>query len=176
MPDDEPAGVAGAEDVDSEGARVTPSPAGANPSPRMIVGLVLFMVVLAAFLAWMLTIGGETDAQRNLRELDARASPAPQGDPPMPASAGRVIYDAQCIACHGRGAVGGPGGPALVAKRYTPPRWEDQDLANVIYGGRGSMPAFSDRLSLEELAAVVAYIRWEQGLPVPGTQVRESPA
>lgn len=142
----------------------------------MILGVVVFMMALAAFLAWMLAIGGETDAQRSLRELDARASPAPQGDPPMPASAGKAIYDAQCIACHGAGAAGGASGPALVAKRYTPPRWEDQDLANVIYGGRGSMPAFSNRLSIDELASVVAYIRWEQGLPVPGAQVRESPA
>lgn len=153
----------------AKSSRVTPRAVDTAPSRKMIAGIVLFMMTLAAFLVWMLSIGGETDAQRNLRELGTRVGPAPEGGPPVPAAAGMAIYEAQCTACHGPRAMGGPSAPALAVKRYTPPRWEDQDLANVIYGGRGSMPAFSDRLSIEELAAVVAYIRWEQGLPVPGT-------
>lgn len=147
-----------------------------GPPAAMLVGLTVFMVVLAAFLVWMLSKGGETEVQRNLRELDSRVSPAPRGEPPFPASTGKLVYEAQCVSCHGVAASGGPGGPALVTKRYTPPRWEDQDLANVIYGGRGAMPSFADRLSVEELAAVVAYIRWEQGLPVPGAKFASPPA
>lgn len=135
----------------------------------MLVGIGIFMLVFAAFLLLMLWQGGETKSQRLQRQLESRAAPAPVGEPPAPASIGKQVYEQHCLSCHGPNAAGGAGGPDLTMRRYTPPRWEDQDLANVIFGGRGLMPSFSDRLSVEELAALVAYLRWEQGLPVPGT-------
>lgn len=134
-----------------------------GPPIATIVGVSLTLLALAGFLVWMFFAGGVTPEQRVMRELNEPVAPLPKGDPPPLAAAGRDVYERQCASCHGS-RLGGGSAPNLRARRYTPPRWEDQDLANVIYGGRGSMPAFRDSISPGELAGVVAYLRWEQGV------------
>ncbi len=120
----------------------------------------------------MLAYGGVSPAERARREVEKPIGPLPTGDPPPIAAAGRVIYERNCMSCHGSRLSGGSA-PSLRARRYEPSRWTDQDLANVIFAGRGEMPAFKDTLSAGEIAAVVSYIRWEQGMPLP--EVPESP-
>jgi mono/diheme cytochrome c family protein len=88
-------------------------------------------------------------------------------------SHGAEIYVwANCSACHGGLGYGGAG-----------PRFRNDKLLSAdtyvvgqILMGRGIMPAFKDRLSNEEVAAVATYIRTSWGNdfgPVSSTRVAE---
>jgi mono/diheme cytochrome c family protein len=74
---------------------------------------------------------------------------------------GQAIFSTRCASCHG--ADGGGGfGPALagvVTKRFPNPA----DQQAVVANGRGSMPSFSDSLTPEQIAAVVAFTRTKLG-------------
>lgn len=84
------------------------------------------------------------------------ASPAaPEGDAEL--QLGQEVYRKSCSSCHGADG-GGGAGPKLagnVAERYP----EIADQMAVIANGRGSMPAFGDALSAEEIEAVARYER-----------------
>lgn len=76
---------------------------------------------------------------------------------------GAAIYNAQCLRCHGgRDGTGGIAGtPPHTDEGHT---WHHSDLrltAVVMRGGgaRQEMPAFGDRLSAEEVRAVLAYLK-----------------
>lgn len=135
-------------------------------SPRTMAILVVGVLALAGTVVSLLLRGGTSPAERARRELDRPLNPLPTEEPPPLAAAGRLLYERHCMQCHGPRLQGGSA-PALRARRYDRVRWSDQDIANVIYAGTGSMPAFGDVLSVGEIAAVVAYVRWEQGLPLP---------
>jgi len=86
----------------------------------------------------------------------------PQKPAPIPyagtANTGKAIFQTRCAACHG--ADGGGGfGPALrggvVVSDF--PNVADQEA--VVARGRGSMPAFADSLTPQQIAAVVDYTR-----------------
>ncbi len=72
--------------------------------------------------------------------------------------AGRSVYIRNCASCHGS-AGGGGRGPRLDEGRTldTFPSVEDQ--VSFVSEGKGGMPAFSDRLSAEEIEDVVRFIR-----------------
>jgi mono/diheme cytochrome c family protein len=73
------------------------------------------------------------------------------------ASSGKEIFTANCARCHGPEGEGGVG-PRLagtVVAEY--PDIEDQEA--IVRDGRGSMPSFRDRLTPEQISAVVAYTR-----------------
>ena len=135
-------------------------------SPASIVFLGVFFATVAGVVAWLIAYGGISPQERARREIEKPIGPLPTGEPPPIAAAGRVIYERNCMSCHGSRLSGGIA-PSLRARRYDSSRWTDQDLANVIYAGSGSMPAFKNTLSGGEIVAVVSYIRWEQGLPLP---------
>lgn len=71
---------------------------------------------------------------------------------------GERVFARNCASCHGRGGDGGMG-PKLadgrVVERYPDPR----DHREVVVEGRGAMPAWGDRLTDEEIDAVVRYER-----------------
>jgi mono/diheme cytochrome c family protein len=70
---------------------------------------------------------------------------------------GAALYDDNCAGCHGGDGSGGIG-PRLagtVVAKYPDPA----DQIAVVTNGRGGMPAFGDRLSDEEIAAIVDYTR-----------------
>lgn len=96
------------------------------------------------------------------------------GWPPMPKVSlkpvtktlekGREIYLANCQACHGkdgRGVV--PGTPDFTNATWWSEELEEeggtQGLIKVILNGRGAMPGFKDRLSIENIKAVLAYVQ-----------------
>lgn len=139
---------------------------GTRLSPRTMAILVVGLLALAGTVVSLLLRGGASPAERARRELDRPINPLPTQEPPPIAAAGRLLYERHCMQCHGPRLQGGTA-PALRARRYDRVRWSDQDIANVIYAGTGSMPAFGDVLSAGEIAAIVAYVRWEQGLPLP---------
>jgi mono/diheme cytochrome c family protein len=73
------------------------------------------------------------------------------------ATTGEEVFTASCARCHGPEGEGGVG-PRLagtVVVEY--PDIEDQ--VAVVRDGRGSMPSFRDRLTPEQVQAVVAYTR-----------------
>jgi mono/diheme cytochrome c family protein len=70
---------------------------------------------------------------------------------------GQQVYRQNCASCHGTKGDGGsaPRLAGVVAGRY--PNIDDQIA--VIAEGRAGMPAFGERLSQEDMAAVAAYER-----------------
>ncbi|MFQ5680046.1 MAG: c-type cytochrome [Gemmatimonadota bacterium] len=79
---------------------------------------------------------------------------------------GENLFKRQCVACHG--AKGKGDGPAAAALTPRPTnltdaklmsKLTDEELAAIISGGKGSMPAFSKLLTSEQLDAVVRYVR-----------------
>jgi mono/diheme cytochrome c family protein len=67
------------------------------------------------------------------------------------------VYATNCAPCHGaelEGGVGpglGPGGPA---QGHT-----DAELVAIITNGRNAMPAFVDKLTQQQIADLVAFMR-----------------
>ncbi len=108
----------------------------------------------------------------------AGSPPAETGAGPV-VTRGRTVYQANCASCHGAQGEGQPGWKMPRADgAYLPPphdstghTWHhsDQHLLDIIrrggqaaYGGTGftsGMPAWGDRLSEDEIAAVLAYIK-----------------
>ena len=79
---------------------------------------------------------------------------------------GRALYQAQCVACHGKRGEGD--GPAAAALNPRPPnltdaarigRLSDDSLAQIIAAGRETMPAFGKLLTADQVQEVVAYLR-----------------
>ena len=68
-----------------------------------------------------------------------------------------ALYVEHCASCHalnGTGSVGPPIGDGIANEKYT-----RDEMIEQVRDGQGSMPAFSDRLSESEMAAVVDYVR-----------------
>jgi mono/diheme cytochrome c family protein len=81
------------------------------------------------------------------------------------AEKGKIVYDTNCLPCHGeRGKGDGPIGAAL---RPSPTPLisskarvrSDSDLLTIIRDGRGVMPAWKNRLKEQDIQNVLAYIR-----------------
>ena len=71
---------------------------------------------------------------------------------------GAAVYAGRCASCHG-GDGGGGSGPALADGRMVEAFPEVADQVAVVTDGRNGMPAFSSRLSAEEIEAVVEFTR-----------------
>jgi mono/diheme cytochrome c family protein len=71
---------------------------------------------------------------------------------------GAAFYGQSCAGCHGGDGSGGIG-PRLAGGRVVANFPDPQDQIAVVTNGRGGMPAFAERLSAEEIAAVVEYTR-----------------
>lgn len=65
--------------------------------------------------------------------------------------AGKQIYRSHCYICH---LHRGGRGPNLFATTLS-----DQDFAAVVLGGRGLMPAWGERLSLDEVWQIRAFLK-----------------
>jgi len=72
------------------------------------------------------------------------------------AASGATVYDAQCKACHGADGAGGGSFPSLVAKV---PGQGDEEIVSIVLEGAGTMPAFRSKLSDQEAADLLAYLR-----------------
>ena len=73
---------------------------------------------------------------------------------------GAALYASRCASCHGDDGTGGFA-PQLGEGRIVEVFPDEADQVEVVTAGRGGMPAFGDRLSPEEIAAIVAYTRTE---------------
>ena len=87
--------------------------------------------------------------------------------------AGAILFrDKGCAHCHGEGGVGTGKGPSLIDiqkdKSWTPAKMTDQ-----ILNGGAKMPPFSDSLTDDEIAQLVAYVRAKvKPLPPPAPSTK----
>lgn len=75
---------------------------------------------------------------------------------------GAEIYAASCARCHGNDGRGQtPKGKQTGAKDFTNPKWQALEARGIraITSGKGSMPAFKDTLSADEIKAVWEHVR-----------------
>ena len=89
--------------------------------------------------------------------------------PPAPVTGARTpeqIYEQRCTVCHGADGKGQTKkGRQLKAKNFTRPKFQqhtaDKEIVDTITNGirKRKMPAFKDKLSPEEIQALVGYVR-----------------
>jgi mono/diheme cytochrome c family protein len=91
----------------------------------------------------------------------------PEQPPAAPAAAaeaaadgldGAALFGDNCAVCHGGDGSGGIG-PRLAGGRVVTVYPDAADQIAVVTNGRGGMPAFGERLTADEIAAVVEYTR-----------------
>ena len=74
------------------------------------------------------------------------------------------LYSKNCASCHGKdGRAKTLKGKLKHARDLTDPTWQgrvgDERLFNSIMNGKGKMPAFSKKLSEQEIDSLVTYVR-----------------
>ncbi len=88
--------------------------------------------------------------------------------------AGAVLFrDKGCAYCHGAGGTGGKKGPDLSLIR-TDKLWPPDKITAQILNGGQKMPPFSDSLTDEQIAQLVAYLRAKQR-PIPPPVATSAP-
>jgi cytochrome c6 len=80
------------------------------------------------------------------------------------AERGRAVYEARCVRCHGSDGAGRTRLAEVVEPPdMTDPAWQRQRsnarMIASVTNGRGQMPAFKKKLSRQEIADAVAYVR-----------------
>jgi mono/diheme cytochrome c family protein len=122
-----------------------PQPEGLTPIPTLAPAAT---VTLVTELQEPPAIGGETSP-----------SPAPGGGDP---GSGATIFAANCAACHGESAEGGAVGPTLVSAALAA-KDDDHYRQTILSGVEGTaMPAWSGRLSSQDIEDVIAFLRSKQ--------------
>lgn len=128
-------------------------------SPIRLIIVLLLAGLTGATVIWLLVRGGTSDQ-----------SPTHQVAVTVPqlsgaAASGKVVFDRNCVACHGANAGGGPGGPPLVHKIYEPGHHADISFVLAVKNGVrqhhwsfGSMPPIPG-VSEAEVEQIIAYVR-----------------
>lgn len=121
-------------------------------STRMVVLGVGAASVLLGIGLFVDAVNGTTAAALNVPVNTTRAS------------SGQLIYEQNCLACHGeKGHGDGPGAKALPVQPFDLTTHvllhDEQYLYATILNGRGYMPAFGSRLSQDQILDVIAYAR-----------------
>ncbi len=103
----------------------------------------------------------------SVRKKPAGRVEAPRLDAsPERVAKGRALYAEHCFRCHGMGAISAGLYPDLrLASRDVHARWNDIVLGGV--RAADGMASFADMLSLEDAAAIHAYVA-ERALTEPG--------
>lgn len=113
-----------------------------------------FFYALIAVALLTVLFGCDIERRRSDAELGLNAQQA----------AGRKIYDAQCDRCHRPYSTHGRKGPGLKGvfqHKYLSLSGlpaNDERVTDIIRLGRNEMPAFSDKLSQQELQDLLAYL------------------
>src|SRR5215510_1939813 len=77
---------------------------------------------------------------------------------------GSALFGSKCVICHGKDGTGLPNWKAKGQPDLTNPDWQkshtDSQIAETIKNGRGKfMPAFKEKLSDDEIGAIVGRVR-----------------
>ena len=92
-------------------------------------------------------------------------SNAPQRSqtPAAKAKEAKRVFKQKCTKCHGQDGAGSNYGAIVGATNLTDPEWQqrvdDKRLVNSIKHGRGQMPAFGEKLTEDQIASLVMYVR-----------------
>ena len=92
------------------------------------------------------------------------AAAGPQKGRAAQVERGRAVYTANCVRCHGADGAGRTRMAEMVEPPdMTDPAWQrarsNARMVASVADGRGQMPAFKKKLSRQEIAASVAYVR-----------------
>lgn len=143
--------------------------AGRSPLRRESAGLGVVTIALGMVLLVQSRVGEATAT------VDILASnPIPADD--VSIAAGRAVYEANCLVCHGPAGRGDGPGAASIDPPYPPPAdfltgharaHYDGEFFNWIKFGKPptAMPGFADRLTDEDIWHVINYLRWLQRQP-----------
>lgn len=93
--------------------------------------------------------------------------PAAVGMAPIAVTAtsdGTALFSAQCALCHGKDGAGLPNWRAKGQPDFSKPEWQsahtDAQISEAIKSGKGkTMPAYKNKLSEEDVTALVSRIR-----------------
>ena len=110
--------------------------------------LVVFILVLLTALAGCDAEPRKSDAELGLNAQQAR---------------GRRVYDARCTECHyaySKRDLRGPSMHGLFKKQYMSSGIpaNDERVIDIILMGRAKMPGFQNKLSIDQVADLVAYL------------------
>ena len=122
---------------------------------RVVVAVVEVFAVLATVATVVLLFANEPAAPP--AAAPAADGAATDGAEPVVRD-GAAVYADECAACHGADGGGGVG-PTLSGGAVVAAFPDGADQTTVVVEGQGGMPSFGDRLSEEEIAAVVEYTR-----------------
>ena len=94
----------------------------------------------------------------------SEAAGAQRGRGQSQAERGRAVYEARCTRCHGADGAGRTRMAEIVEPPdMTDPAWQrrrsNARMIASVADGRGQMPAFKKKLSRQEIAASIAYVR-----------------
>ncbi len=87
-----------------------------------------------------------------------------------PKTRGRLVYEANCVSCHGANKMGIGTAPPLKGLRFRP---DPNSITNQILNGKNAMPAFTN-LPPADLAALADYLLWRDR-PLPEEDKAERP-
>lgn len=83
--------------------------------------------------------------------------------PAFAADSGADTFKTRCAMCHGQdGKADTPAGKAFKAMPLRDPmvvNASDEELANIVKNGKNKMPSFKDKLTDDQIKAVITYIR-----------------
>ena len=82
---------------------------------------------------------------------------------PVKAKEAKRLFKQKCAKCHGQAGAGNNYGQIIGATNLTDPEWQqrvdDQRIINSIKHGRGQMPASGEKLTDEQITALMLYVR-----------------
>jgi mono/diheme cytochrome c family protein len=125
---------------------------------RQICSLLRALFRFSCAAAGLLVIVGMLGCDVERRKSDAELGLNPQQ------AAGRRIYDAECDRCHepySRGGKKGPGLKGIFQRKYLSLSGlpaNDERVAEIIRLGRNEMPAYSQKLSPQDMQDLLAYL------------------
>ena len=127
------------------------------------------LALLCVAIALIVSACTETATPTNTNTARAAASPAAPAATatPDPLAATRANYTKNCEACHGPNGEGGPVKvdnktikvPSLKSAHAA--KLTDDHIAHMITNGEEAMPAFKDKMSQQEIADMVKFVRKE---------------
>jgi mono/diheme cytochrome c family protein len=98
------------------------------------------------------------------RQVRQQASSAFALGPAKPAALvfdAKALYEKNCASCNGSDGMGGNGG--LNVPNFKDAKWQqrhtDQQFIDAIAKGKGTMPAWKDKLAEEQMKSLAAYVR-----------------
>ncbi len=117
---------------------------------RTIKGMILLTSVVL-FVAW---VAGAAQGVEGKKGKSA----------PLKFERGKVVYLANCARCHGADGLGQTTmGKMVEAPDISDAKWQSKRgksrMISSVSRGRGQMPAFAKKLTKDEIATAVAYVR-----------------